>query len=233
VVPPVEVSEDIVAKKHIHLWTVLCIITYVAYVVFKFAPFLLVTVFPDAIQEIVDGSMPDNKTIPLIFFLSWIAYLVCYYFYLRWLWKAIPGEFARTTPGKAALLMLIPVFNWYWQFVAFVGLYKDMNKLTESDDSEPRFNESLIEVICFGWLVIIVFYIVSFSYGVVRGFCNKMSPGMSLDSLDWLTTTGNLTLDNGIWILMIIVATIVTATVYWIIRKDVMEFIDIKSSMEK
>ncbi len=44
------------------------------------------------------------------------------------LWKLIPADIARTTPGKAIGFCLIPFFNFYWIFVAYKGLGEDMNK---------------------------------------------------------------------------------------------------------
>jgi hypothetical protein len=43
-------------------------------------------------------------------------------------WKTIQDGRPRTTPGKAVGFMFIPFFNLYWQFVAFLGLAKDMNR---------------------------------------------------------------------------------------------------------
>lgn len=43
-------------------------------------------------------------------------------------WNVIQDEDPKTTPGKAAGFMLIPVFNIYWLFVAFYGLSTDLNK---------------------------------------------------------------------------------------------------------
>jgi H+/Cl- antiporter ClcA len=117
--------------------------------------------------------------------------------------------------------MLIPFFNWYWQFIAFLGLYDGMNKAMESYGLDTRFERSWIEIACFGWLVISI-------VGVVYGFYVHMSP----DGLDWLTT-GSEFLDSSILFLVNIVSMIVTALVYWLIRKDMLEFIDIKSSKEQ
>lgn len=42
------------------------------------------------------------------------------FFFVYYLWQAIPSRFRRTTPLRAALFLLIPFFNYYWLFVAFV-----------------------------------------------------------------------------------------------------------------
>lgn len=42
-------------------------------------------------------------------------------------WALIQDGQARTGPGKAVLFLLIPLFNLYWMFQAYVGLANDMN----------------------------------------------------------------------------------------------------------
>lgn len=44
----------------------------------------------------------------------------------RW-WESIQDGNPRTTPGKAVGYSFIPFFNFYWWYVAFVGLVKDIN----------------------------------------------------------------------------------------------------------
>ena len=57
-----------------------------------------------------------------------ITTLVFTYMLLYQLWKLIPLDIARTTPGKAVGFSFVPLFNFYWWFVAFWGLGKDMNE---------------------------------------------------------------------------------------------------------
>ena len=213
-------------KARIHFWTILCVISCVIYLAVSsgWVLYALDAVFPGTTEHILEQQESDDislleAVVAFTFYLSGIAYLVCYYFYLRRLWDEIPGEFARTTPKKAALFMLIPFWNWYWQFVAFLGLYNGMNETTESYGLGSRFERSLIEVVCVGWIPINI-------AGLIYGIYVGMSP----DSLDWLTT-GNEVVDTSILVLVPIVGAIVTVFVYWIIRKDVLEFIDIKTSM--
>ena len=217
-------------KERIHFWAMGCIISYVMYVGIGLGLLAFTAAFPSVAQEI--NSWADNDTplslmgmvfafIVFFWFPVGITFMICYYFYLRRLWEEIHPTFARTTPGKAALLMLIPVFNMYWQFVAFLGLYKGMNEATESHGLGPSFEKSLIEVVCCGWIPVNIL-------GLIYGFYTNMSP----DSLEWLTTGSDL-LDTSIGILVPILGLIVTIFVYWIIRKDMLEFIDIKASMER
>lgn len=43
------------------------------------------------------------------------------------MWRSIQDRHARTSPGLALALLLIPVFNIYWAFQALWGLAKDYN----------------------------------------------------------------------------------------------------------
>jgi hypothetical protein len=42
-------------------------------------------------------------------------------------WAAIQDGKPSTTPGKAVGFMFIPLFNYYWQFVAILGLARQLN----------------------------------------------------------------------------------------------------------
>ena len=44
-------------------------------------------------------------------------------------------------PLKAQLFLLVPIFNFYWVFVVFCGLYKDMNRIIESYAGENETDE--------------------------------------------------------------------------------------------
>jgi hypothetical protein len=56
-----------------------------------------------------------------------IAGIVIYYILLYRFWLLIQDGKARTSPGKAVGFCFIPFFNFYWMYVAVVGLAKDMN----------------------------------------------------------------------------------------------------------
>jgi len=43
-------------------------------------------------------------------------------------WKVIQDGNPTTTPGKAVGFMFIPVFNYYWQFIAILGLATQLNR---------------------------------------------------------------------------------------------------------
>jgi len=64
------------------------------------------------------------------------------------LWKLMPNDIARTTPGKAVGFCFIPLFNFYWWFVAYLGLCKDMNKTLQRRRIQYRVNEGLGLIYC-------------------------------------------------------------------------------------
>lgn len=51
-------------------------------------------------------------------------------------WQIIQDGKARTSPGKAVGFCFIPFFNFYWFFVAIVGLAKDMNTYCDERNIE-------------------------------------------------------------------------------------------------
>jgi len=64
------------------------------------------------------------------------------------LWKLIPKQIARTTPGKAVGFLFIPLFNFYWLFVSYLGLSKDMNASLRQRGIQCRVNEGLGLCVC-------------------------------------------------------------------------------------
>lgn len=47
-------------------------------------------------------------------------------------WTAVQDGVTTVTPGKAVGFCYIPFFNLYWNFVAHVGLIKEINRLAEA-----------------------------------------------------------------------------------------------------
>ena len=143
-----------------------------------------------------------------------LLYVLCYYFCLFRLWEEIPRRFARTTPGMAAGLSLVPFFNWYWMFVALGGLYRNMNKVMVVYGQDKRFNTMLIMAACIFWLV-----------------CALFAPIMLMAKGESVNIPARIILDlvylGGyfVWIAF-------TLVIYWSIRSDVFEFMDIKRSLE-
>ena len=65
--------------------------------------------------------------------ISVIGYLLLYR-----LWTLIQDGEARTTPGKAVGFCLIPLYNIYWNYTAYVGLAADLNKYCDKYGIEFR-----------------------------------------------------------------------------------------------
>ena len=73
-----------------------------------------------------------------------IAGTVLGYILLYRSWLLIQDGNARTTPGVAVGFCFIPFFNLYWNYVAFVGLSKDMNAYCEQRQiTTPVINEGM------------------------------------------------------------------------------------------
>jgi len=169
------------------------------------------------IMALVSAFLPDKSfgwwsIFPLI-------YLYCHFFFLLRVWQEIPKEFARTTPGMAAGLALVPIFHLYWQFVAFLGLYQDMNKAMESYGHEPRFGTAFVKFVCIAWVVLFVLELV----GAMVILVLEEEPSQYEPSTMMIVFA---TLIN-------LVGTALTIAIYLITQKKVFEFIDIKSSAEQ
>lgn len=59
----------------------------------------------------------------------WLSGIIYGYLMLYRAWFAIQPGGARTTPGKAVGFLFIPVFNIYWNFVAFPGWADHWNRI--------------------------------------------------------------------------------------------------------
>lgn len=78
-----------------------------------------------------------------------IAAAVLGYMQLYKHWNQIQDGHQKTTPGKAVGFMFIPFFNFYWQFVAFLGLAQNINAYGDRHGiSFPRVNEGLAMTMC-------------------------------------------------------------------------------------
>jgi hypothetical protein len=75
------------------------------------------------------GATPDwvgAIVLPLLVFFAFCSALAVVVFIYD-MWRSIQDGHARTSPGLAFALLLIPVFNVYWVFQALWGLAKDYN----------------------------------------------------------------------------------------------------------
>ena len=162
----------------------------------------------EAIKEQVDLAKGRVAQFAMVLIIPLtIAFYCCYFFFLLRIWEEVPKEFARTTPATAAVFSLIPLFAYYWMFVALRGLYSDMNKARKSYGHGTRFDGARVGFACVGWLGLDVY-----------------------DSIVLIATMNNTTWGVQLAIFSAFWAASLIPT-YWIIQKDVNKFIDIKSSV--
>lgn len=67
-----------------------------------------------------------------------IGFMLLYRF-----WFIIQSGIPRTTPGKAVGYSFIPFYNFYWWYVAWVGLAKDMNAYCREKNIEAKVDEGM------------------------------------------------------------------------------------------
>jgi hypothetical protein len=108
--------------------------------------------------------------IPTCGFSSLIS-LIFLFRLLDQLWKVIPADIARTTPGKAVNFSLIPIFNFYWIFVAFWGLAIDMNKTLQRRGIQYQVNESMGLIFCIIQPCIVILWGISAAIPIVGILC--------------------------------------------------------------
>ena len=78
-----------------------------------------------------------------------VAGIVLFYIQLYRHWLLLQGHGARTTPGKAVGFAFIPIYCFYWWFIALPGLAADNNR--HMDDAAirgPRLSRGLGIAIC-------------------------------------------------------------------------------------
>jgi len=64
-------------------------------------------------------------------------------------WDQIQDEHAHTSPLLAVVLMFVPLFNFYWAYIAIWGLAKDLNAYAARHGIQtPRVNEGLALGLC-------------------------------------------------------------------------------------
>lgn len=84
----------------------------------------------------------------VLFFATYVlAFIVSVPFAYN-VWRVVPPECASTTPAKAAWFLLIPLFNLGWQFIAFGGLAKSLNRALDERRSMTRSSVGACIVYC-------------------------------------------------------------------------------------
>jgi hypothetical protein len=93
-----------------------------------------------------------------------LLYTAVIYLIFVWrIWSAIQDEHTRTTPIKAALFLLIPVFNIYWVFEAFPGFVDEYNAYAERHGlSVPRVEKGFFIVYALLFALVMLVFIIPF-----------------------------------------------------------------------
>ncbi len=113
----------------------------------------------DAVRNV--GSTDElvvNRNQELLIQIMWITGPLCLiagtilnFVYLSRLWQCLQNGKPRTTPGLAVGLLLVPLFNLYWIFVAYYGLACDYNRIIRRYPDlrrAPRMSEGLFLAYC-------------------------------------------------------------------------------------
>ncbi len=103
------------------------------------------------------GSLPlfIKATVLIALVVAPVSALVFYLLIIRKLWSLIPANEAKTTPGKAIGFLFIPLFNFYWQFIAIYGLAKALNiEILKTPIENKKVTEALCLSVCITALAI-------------------------------------------------------------------------------
>jgi hypothetical protein len=78
---------------------------------------------------LASGYRSDREVWMLLSLIPLIPMVVFHSLILHRGWKSVQDGAAKETPGRAVGFCFIPFFNFYWNFVAHVGLMKEFNRL--------------------------------------------------------------------------------------------------------
>jgi hypothetical protein len=111
----------------------------------------LIALFIGAVGFIIIGLMVANSPednlvkagtgIAIIGYIMFLLLSVLPYIYIYKAWKCLQPGGATVTPGKAVGFLFIPLFNYYWIFVAMGGLPRQWNEIMdryENTQDAPR-----------------------------------------------------------------------------------------------
>jgi hypothetical protein len=89
---------------------------------------------------VLTANLSQKMTMGIMVAVALIASVVGYVLLYR-LWLTIQDGAPRTTPGRAVGFCLIPLYNIYWNYIAYVGLADDINRYCdERNITGPRVN---------------------------------------------------------------------------------------------
>jgi len=108
-------------------------------------------------------------------------------------WKAIQNGRARTTPGKAVGFLFIPLFNLYWNFIAYWGFARDYNSyLQHKSMNSPKLAEGLF--LCYPILALcIMLPLAGYLSGLAAMAVFAIISSRMIDAVNELCTAVNTT----------------------------------------
>jgi hypothetical protein len=132
-------------------------------------PFYLVSLLGVVIFPVIIGAVframgigIDEHRRPLM--AAVLLYTAVVFLVFVWrIWTALQDGSARTTPLKAALFLLVPIFNIYWVFVAFPGFVDEYHAYVERNDfSVPRLEKGYFVVFALLFALFMLTFIIPF-----------------------------------------------------------------------
>ncbi len=113
-------------------------------------PVLAVVLFIGAIAVGAAQQTPELAIVGVLTaLLAALVGAIAYWVLLYRLWAIVQDGRAQTTPGCAVGFLFIPCFNFYWQFVAYWGLCKELNRIRRDYRfTAPEANEALALAAC-------------------------------------------------------------------------------------
>jgi hypothetical protein len=100
-----------------------------------FLVFTIITVLTVFLSNVIYGDKSGNAfrmvylvTLGIFSLISFIVLVIAFLRLLNSSWQLVAGPDMKINPEMAAWLLLVPIFNAYWGFVALRGVYKEMNK---------------------------------------------------------------------------------------------------------
>jgi len=145
----------------------------------------------------------------------WTVSLLCgcfnlyvYYLLILRLWQELPDKAMNKSPQTVALLSLIPIFAYYWMFIAVIDLQHRMNKSIRRYKEKKLLNTEYAVAACTGWLFL-----------EIIGLSNAVLLPQNTLSIDYEIMWASL---DSLW----------TAAACYIICNNALKFIDIKTSVE-
>ncbi|MBN1881173.1 MAG: hypothetical protein JW885_03285 [Deltaproteobacteria bacterium] len=115
---------------------------------FYMISFLGVVIFPVVIGVIFRAFGIDIDEYRRQVMAAVLVYTTIIYLVFVWrIWTALQDGSARTTPLRAALFLIIPIFNIYWVFAAFPGFVDEYRAYAERNEfSVPRLEKGFFVV---------------------------------------------------------------------------------------